>query len=99
MGVFAGLEPYTTTGNASVAVIAGVGASIAIKDLATDADATDLKVLLTKDGDLSQRTKSLGSISGTGTHSIDLPDTINISVYNMLVLVSGDTPIGSALIP
>ena len=99
MGVLAGLDNYTTTGNASVAVIAGAGASIAIKDLETDADASKLKVLLTKDGDLSQRTKELGSISGTGTHSIDLPDNVNISVYNTLLLISGDTAIGSALIP
>ena len=99
MGVLAGQNSHTTTGNISVAVIAGVGASLAIKDLDTTADATDLTVLLTKDGDLTSRTKPLGTISGNGTHSLDLPDSINISVYNTVLLMQGDTPIGSALIP
>ncbi|WP_156820185.1 hypothetical protein [Synechococcus sp. PCC 7336] len=100
MGALSGLDSHTVTGNVSVAVIAGVGASLAIKDLTTDAAASELQVLLTIDGDLSKRSLDLGTLSASsGTFQLSLPDSANISVYNTVVLRSADTAIGSGTIP
>ena len=100
MGALSGLNNHTTSGNVSVAVVAGVGASLAIKNLQTDVDAAVLGVFLAQDGDLSRHTIDLGSIAGnSGSFDLTLPDSADISIYNTVILQANDEEIAEGDLP
>ncbi|MGK7908308.1 MAG: hypothetical protein AB4040_13945 [Synechococcus sp.] len=100
MGALSGLNNHAVSGNVSVAFVAGVGASLAIKDLQTDVDAPLIAVYLTQDGDLSRRTIDLGSLSGnSGSFDLTLPDSADISLYNTVVLLVNDNEIAEGDLP
>jgi len=93
------MEGHTTTGSIGVAVIAGVGGNFAFQNFQTDADTTDLKACLTIRGDLSKRIVDLGSLpQSEGSFSLAFPDDTDISLFNVLVVKSGDQCIGQAQI-
>ncbi|MEL7083760.1 MAG: DM13 domain-containing protein [Cyanobacteria bacterium P01_A01_bin.3] len=100
MGALSGLNGHTTSGNVSVAFVAGVGASLAIKNLQTDVGGAKLSVSLTQDGDMDRRTIDLGSLSGTeGSFDLELPDSADISVYNTVIVQAGEEAIAEGDLP
>ena len=95
MSTFSGLEGHTTTGSIGVAVIAGVGGDLAFQNFQTDADTSDLRAYLTIRGDLSKRTVDLGALQQTsGSFNVPFPDDTDISLFNVLIVKSGDRCIG-----
>lgn len=99
MSTFSGLEGHTTTGSIGVAIIAGVGGSLAFQNFQTDAADSDLKAYLTINGNLSKRTVDLGILPQTsGSFSVSFPDDTDISLFNVLIVKSGETCIGEVRI-
>ncbi|MEL6381820.1 MAG: hypothetical protein AAFQ89_04975 [Cyanobacteria bacterium J06626_18] len=99
MTMFSGLEGHTTTGSIGVAVIAGVGGDLAFQNFQTDAASSDLKAYLTINGNLEKRTVDLGPLPQTsGSFNVPFPDDTDISLFNVLIVKSGDTCIGKAQI-
>ncbi|MEM9004211.1 MAG: hypothetical protein AAGE59_11905 [Cyanobacteria bacterium P01_F01_bin.86] len=99
MSMFSGLEGHTTTGSIGVAVIAGVGGDLAFQNFQTDATPTNLKAYLTINGNLSKRTVDLGSLpQAEGSFNIPFPVDTDISLFNVLVVKSGDTLVGEVRI-
>jgi hypothetical protein len=99
MSSFTGLEGYTATGNIGVAIIAGVGGELAFQNFQTDADVSELKALLTINGDLSKRNVDLGMLPQTsGSFNISFPDDTDISLFNVLVIKAADVCVGKAQI-
>ncbi len=99
MSTFAGMEGKTTTGTIGVAVIPGIGGDLAFQNFETDADTTDLKAYLTINGNLSKRLVELGSLpQASGSFNVAFPPDTDISLFNVLIVKSGDTCIGKAQI-
>ncbi|MDB9528332.1 hypothetical protein PN498_20235 [Oscillatoria sp. CS-180] len=99
MSTFSGLEGHTTTGNVGVAVIPGVGGNLAIQNFETSADVSALSAVLAINGDLSKRTVDLGALpQASGSFSLPFTDDVDISLFNVLVVRSAETPIGEARI-
>ena len=99
MSMFSGLEGYTTTGSIGVAVIAGVGGDLAFQNFQTDADAADLRAYLTINGNLAKRMVDLGQLpQASGSFNVSFPDDTDISLFNVLIVKSGDSCIGKVQI-
>jgi len=99
MSMFSGLNGHTTSGSLGIAVIAGVGGNITFQNFQTDAEGADLQAYLTINGDLSKRTIDLGTLpQKDGSFNISFPDGTDMSLFNVLVVKSGDTGIGKAQI-
>lgn len=99
MSMFSGLEGHSTTGSLGIAVIAGIGGNITFQNFQTDVNASDLHAYLTINGDLSKRTIDLGLLPQTGgSFNISFPEGTDMSLFNVLVVKAGDTPIGQAQI-
>ncbi|MGF1524967.1 MAG: hypothetical protein ACFBSF_21790 [Leptolyngbyaceae cyanobacterium] len=99
MSAFSGLEGHTTTGSIGVAVIAGVGGDLAFQNFQTDADSSDLKAYLTINGNLEKRMVDLGPLpQASGSFNVPFPNDTDVSLFNVLIVKSGDTCIGEARI-
>lgn len=99
MSMFSGLEGHSTTGSLGIAVIAGLGGNITFQNFQTDVKTPDLHAYLTINGDLSKRTIDLGLLpQGSGSFNISFPEGTDMSLFNVLVVKAGDTPIGQAQI-
>lgn len=95
MSTFSGLEGHNTTGSIGVAVIAGIGGDLAFQNFQTDADTADLKACLTISGNLEKRMVDLGPLpESSGSFNVSFPPDTDISLFNVLIVKSGDTPIG-----
>ncbi|MEM0979297.1 MAG: hypothetical protein AAGH78_03385 [Cyanobacteria bacterium P01_H01_bin.58] len=99
MSTFSGLEGKTTTGSIGIAVIPGVGGDLAFQNFQTDADTSALTACLTINGNLTKRTVELGNLPETsGSFNVPFPADTDISLFNVLIVKSGDTCIGKAQI-
>lgn len=99
MSTFLGLEGHTTTGTIGVAVIAGVGGDLAFQNFQTDAEESELNAYLTINGNLSKRTIDLGKLPQTsGSFNVPFPADTDISLFNVLIVKSGDVGIGKVQI-
>lgn len=96
MSMLTGLNDHTTTGTLGIAVIAGVGGTITFQNFETDADG-DLRACLTINGNLEKRKIDLGQLpQSSGTFNVNFPDGTDMSLFNTLIVQSGDAPIGKA---
>lgn len=99
MGAFSGANNHTTSGNVGVAIIAGVGGDLAFQDFATDATG-ELKSYLTIGGDLSKQTIDLGTLPETsGAFNVSFPGDTDISLFDTVVITTGETSVGTARVP
>lgn len=100
MGAFSGLDNHETTGQVSVAIIAGVGGNLAFQNFQTSSDSSELQGYLTINGDLAKRKVDLGALPTTsGSFNVDFPDGTDISLFNVVVVQSGEASVGMARIP
>ena len=100
MGAFSGLDNHKATGNVGVAIIAGVGGSLAFQNFETDAASSELTGYLTIDGNLEKRKIDLGTLpQASGSFNISFPDGTDISYFNTVIVRSGDESLGQARIP
>ncbi|MGF1535026.1 MAG: hypothetical protein ACFB4J_00890 [Elainellaceae cyanobacterium] len=98
MSMFTGQNGHTTTGNLGIAVIAGVGGTITFQNFETDAEG-DLQACLTINGNLSKRTVDLGTLPQTsGTFNVSFPDGTDMSLFDTMVVKSGEEAVGEARI-
>ncbi|MEM1251711.1 MAG: hypothetical protein AAGI69_04705 [Cyanobacteria bacterium P01_H01_bin.21] len=99
MGAFSGANDYSTSGNVGVAIIAGVGGDLAFQNFATDADG-ELQGYLTIAGDLAKQTVELGALPATeGSFNISFPGDTDISLFDTVVVTTGETSVGTARVP
>lgn len=99
MGAFSGANNHTTSGNVGVAIIAGVGGDLAFQEFATDAEG-ELKSYLTMGGDLSKQTIDLGTLPETsGSFNVSFPGDTDISLFDTVVVATGETSVGMARVP
>lgn len=99
MGAFSGANNHTTSGNVGVAIIAGVGGDLAFQEFSTDATG-ELKSYLTIGGDLSKQTVDLGTLPETsGSFNVSFPADTDISLFDTVVVATGETSIGTARVP
>ena len=99
MAAFSGANNYTPTGRVGVAIIAGVGGDLAFQNFVTDAEGA-LKGYLTIGGDLSKQTIDLGILPvAAGSFNVSFPGDTDISLFDTVVVASGDTSIGMARVP
>ena len=100
MGAFSGLGDRKTTGNVSVAIIAGVGGNLAFQNFETDETDSELIGYLTIDGSLEKRKIELGTLpQSSGSFSLPFPDGTDISYFNTVVVQAGSESLGQARIP
>ena len=99
MGAFSGTNDHTTSGNVGVAIIAGVGGDLAFQDFATDAEG-ELNGYLTIGGDLSKQTVDLGPLpAAEGSFNVSFPGDTDISLFDTVVVTTGETGVGAARVP
>lgn len=99
MGAFSGANNHTTSGNVGVAIIAGVGGDLAFQEFATDAEG-ELKSYLTIGGDLSKQTIDLGTLPETsGSFNVSFPGDTDVSLFDTVVVATGETSVGTARVP
>ena len=99
MGAFSGTNDHTTSGNVGVAIIAGVGGDLAFQNFATDAEG-ELNGYLTINGDLSKQTVDLGPLPAVeGSFNVSFPGDTDISLFDTVVVTTGETGVGAARVP
>ncbi|NEP17130.1 MAG: DM13 domain-containing protein [Leptolyngbya sp. SIO4C1] len=102
MGMLTGSNDYNTTGSVSAAIFGGGSSSIHFNNFHTNAEASDLQVYLTINGNLEKRKLDLGAVpENDGSFEMDLPDGTDVSLFNTIVIYSpqAEASIGSGTIP
>ena len=99
MGAFSGTNDHTTSGHVSVAIIAGVGGSLAFQNFTTSADG-ELQGCLTIGGDITKQTVALGPLpQQSGSFDLAFPADTDISLFDTVAIALEDTCVGTARIP
>ncbi len=97
MSTFSGLDGHQTSGSLGIAVIGGLGGSIAFQNFQTDINRPDLHAYLTINGNFSKRTIDLGLLPQMGgSFSMSFPEGTDMSLFNVLVIRAGDVSVGEA---